>query len=559
MKKLLHFLIIFIVAFTTFSFYVDKANAQQVGERITLSGTEPQFVPGEVIVKYKKGQAPRDIREKVQRRKERSRSLFGVAQNTTENIVLRIQGQDPPEEQLTTLQSVEKSTGVTETRELFQDTPQTEDDALEDIEVVTTQGTIPVAQLEKTYEELDNVEYAEPNYIRYLRAAANDKLYPQMWSLQKIQMEQAWDITQGSQDVIVAVVDGGVDYTHSDLSDNVIKGHNYIANNDDPMDDTRSSHGTHVAGTIGALSNNNIGVTGINWQVKILAIKVLSDYGGDDSTILAGIQEAADKGAKVINVSLGSRGSCPRTWQDAVDYATRKGALVVGATGEVQTENGQPENVDIILDTPTSCKGVLSVSATGPNDQRASYSYYGNTISIAAPGGDPDPSCDSFDSCSGSWITSTARSNNYRLLAGTSMATPHVSGVAALLFAAKPSLTPEEVKNILQSTADPITTDHPIGKRLNAFNALQQVASAPQPPPPGDPTNTPIPPPAATATPTQEPKRGDINGDSTVNIQDFAIWRDEFLGKTTTKTADINKDSKVDLLDYVIWVNDFLP
>lgn len=574
MKKVLYLFSVSSIIILSSCFVAWSAHAQETPNYFTSFKAGSEGIPGELIVRYKKDQSPNDLRRKIQIRKDRSRNFFGTMQNTAENFGLRLFQQDLPEQQLTEVQDVEKDLGVIETEELFQDTPRADDNVLENIEVVTTQGTIPVQQLRKIYEALDNVEYVQPNYILQPLEVPNDEYYAQMWNLTKIAMPEAWNLSHGSNTVTVAIIDSGIDYAHADLPSNVIKGPDYAADDNDPKpdgSDDEGSHGTHVAGTIGALTNNTVGISGINWNVKLMAIKVFDGKdSGKSSTVIKAIKYAADNGAKVINMSLGANigTSCEnedKETQSAIDYARSKGVVVIVAAGN--------SNKDAETFTPASCNGVIAVGASGPDDERAAYSNFGSIVDIAAPGGNPpyrefpvtskNPECN--EASKFPWplcrIESTKTDGAYGLMQGTSMATPHVAGVAALLLSVKPNLTPDEVERIIKDSADPISTDKSIGgKRLNAFKALQQIASTPSPSV-NPPTNTPIPP---TPTPTQGLKKGDINTDNIVDIQDFAIWRCEFRGSGTcsnppsNKKADLNKDGKVDLLDYLIWVNDFM-
>lgn len=470
-----------------------------------VKAEEPEVASDEIIVKYKDNQSPEDIQEFVSTRSEKQRTFIGSVQNTIENVSLRARGEKLPEEKLNEINAAQRRADVVNSQDMFTSPAiqaSTNSD-LKDIEVVRTNGTKSINEVERIFEALPEVEYAQPNYIRRARTVPNDTYYPQMWDLNKIQIENAWNITTGSNQVIAAVIDTGVDYNHEDLPTNIIRGPDYANNDNDPMDD--AGHGTHVAGTIGAITNNGKGISGINQQIRIMAIKVLRANGaGNDVAISRGITYAADNGAKVINLSLGGPGACSPLWRDSINYARSRGVVVVGATGEGSPSN--IENVDVELDTPTSCPGVISVSSTGPNDERASYSYYGNTITIAAPGGD-FMNCSNFSSCQSSRITSTYPSqlsysgyrdntSKYAQMNGTSMATPHVVGVAALLFAINPNSTPDQIQDLLVNNADTISTDRPIGKRLNAYRSVQAASS--QNTSPTDPADSPT----ATTQPT---------------------------------------------------------
>ncbi|MCL5970450.1 MAG: S8 family peptidase [Patescibacteria group bacterium] len=364
--------------------------------------------------------------------------------------------------------------GVTSVEKLYNTS---KDPVLQRFYIVHFKKETDVRNIHKVFFDFNEVESVDPNFKMKALAVPNDPYYSQMWGLKKIGAEEAWDITKGSTSIIVAVTDTGIDYNHPDLpKDNIIKGKDFVNGDDDPMDD--HGHGTHVSGTIGAVTNNGTGVAGINWNVKIMAIKVLSGQGsGYDSWAAQGIQYAADNGARVVNMSLGGYSPCPSSYQSAIDYAKSKGTLVVVAAG-----NGNPPGypVDASTNSPANCKGVLAVGATKSDDTRASFSNYGPIVSISAPG---------FD------ILSTIPGGNYQQMSGTSMATPHVAGAAGLLLSAKPDLTPDQVKDCLVNNADPISTDLPVGPRLNIYKAITACAGG-GPPPSSSPT------PSGSTTPT---------------------------------------------------------
>lgn len=320
-----------------------------------------------------------------------------------------------------------------------------------------------------------NVIYAEPNYLyRALGVSAkrtaaakrsvNDPKFGELWGLTQIQAPQAWDSTTGNADVLVAVVDTGVDYNHPDLKGQVVKGPDFGNNDSDPMDD--QGHGTHVAGTIAALGDNGTGVVGVAYNTKILAIKVLgSDGSGDMAAIAKGILKAQELGAKVINLSLGGEQDA-RTVRDAVDQVTAKGALCVVAAGNENTASAT---------YPAAYPNVLSVGASDPRDARAVFSNYGTYVDIAAPGTD---------------ILSTTE-KGYKKHDGTSMASPHAAGVAALLLAQNPALTPAQLKAVMERNGDPTSGFKNGVQRLNALKALDAVKNGaipePQPAEPAPP------------------------------------------------------------------------
>lgn len=314
------------------------------------------------------------------------------------------------------------------------------------------------------------IEASHPNYILTIQDIPNDQYFPNQWDMPKIGMPDVWNTVKGSNNITVAVIDTGIDLTHPDFAGRtIIKGPNYAncANRDprtkfcldpptfDPNDD--NGHGTHVAGTIGAVTNNGIGVAGMNWNVTLMAIKsVKADGDGIMTDNINAIQYAMANGVKVINMSLTSgKGQVVRcSDSDMRDLArTIQDAVSQGITVVVAAGN---ENQDASNEIPPSCPGVITVGATNEQDQRWPKSNYGSDVAIAAPGVD---------------IVSTYKNGTYASSNGTSMAAPHVAGAAALLLSKK-NMKPSEIKNCLVNNADTILTDQPIGRRLNVSGAV---------------------------------------------------------------------------------------
>lgn len=277
-----------------------------------------------------------------------------------------------------------------------------------------------------------NVEFAEPNLIYKALYWPNDPyLGTSLWGLWVIYADKAWDITVGSNSVKVCVVDQGVDYNHEDLSANYGYGKDFVDNDNDPYPvNSMEFHGTHVAGTIAAVMNNNLGVVGVA-QGLIISCRALNDSGtGSTAWVSQCIRWCADTGAKVINMSLG--GSTPSSeLESAVNYAVdTAGVVVVAASGNDGASS---------INYPAAYQASIAVGAIDTLGQRAYFSNYGPELDVVAPGV--------------MILSTTPFINSYGYLDGTSMATPHVSGLAALILSKNPNLSPAEVRGIITGTA----------------------------------------------------------------------------------------------------------
>jgi len=342
-----------------------------------------------------------------------------------------------------------------------------------------TQGSDSTKKLQGAIESLQKdpeVEIVEPNYLVRLLVAPNDpfytssgswsQTYADLWGIKKINAETAWDQTTGSNTIIVADIDTGVDRNHEDLKNNIwvnskeIPGNGVdddangykddyygwdFANNDkDPMDD--HGHGTHTVGTIAAEGNNSLGVVGVSWKAKIMALKFLSASGsGSTASAASALRYAADMGARVSSNSWGC--SCQSSiTNDAVAYEHSKGMVAVVAAGN--------SNSDALDFSPAASDYALTVAATDSNDKKAYFSNFGERIDVAAPGVDILSTRASVNP-----MCTTARTiGNYCHVSGTSMAAPHVAGLAALLLAKNPSLTNEQLRQIIRLGATDIGT-----------------------------------------------------------------------------------------------------
>lgn len=324
----------------------------------------------------------------------------------------------------------------------------------------------------KEYGDSPDIEYAELNYIVSVFRTPNDPLFDKQWALNNIgqacppnnnsgtvdsdiDAPQAWDSRTDSNSIIVAVIDTGVDYSHPELAQNMwtdsngFYGYDFVNGDNDPMDD--HGHGTHCAGIIGAKGDNGVGITGINWTARIMAVKFLDSAGrGFVSDAALAINYAVENGARVLSNSWGSE-YYSQVLQDAVNDAHTKGVIVIAAAGN---------DGDTRFNYPAACDNVISIAATDANDRKAGFSTYGNWVDLAAPGVD---------------ILSTIPSG-YRTWSGTSMACPHVAGACTMLLAENPMLTPDELCGIVMATTDRIFDPNEqiciSNGRLNLYKAV---------------------------------------------------------------------------------------
>lgn len=343
---------------------------------------------------------------------------------------------------------------------------------LTNIYVLQLDESADIEELAKLYAQDPNVEYAEPNYIvslppdihtepnHTLTAATepitpNDPYFSNQWALDRIHWKETWPQEQANASITIAVIDTGVDYNHPDLKDSIVKGYDFLYNDDDPMDD--NGHGTHVAGIAAATTNNGIGIAGVAGGATIMPVKAFSKFGlsGDNVTVALAIKYAVDHGVDVINNSW--YGTPSKFMEDMVNYAYSKGVVFVAAAGN-EGDSGNP----IIY--PAAYAHVIAVAATNMNNERPSFSSSGDWVDVAAPGAS---------------IYSTDLNGGYTYKSGTSMAAPYVSGLAALILSKNPNLTPNVVENIIITSADdlgPPGRDNYYGSGIiNVQKALQQT------------------------------------------------------------------------------------
>jgi len=333
---------------------------------------------------------------------------------------------------------------------------------------IKIQNNADIKRAIKEYNNDPNIEYAEPNYIYSLQLIPNDDYFFNQWALNQnndcdIDAPEAWDIAQGNENIIVAVIDTGIDLNHPDLKANIVQGKNCVNPLLPPKDEF--GHGTHCAGIISAVTNNNEGIAGISWNCKIMPIKTYIDLLGGIliEAIATGIIWAVDNGADVISMSLG--GTSPsRTVQDAIEYADSKGVVLVAAAGNDGNNR---------INYPAGHDSVISVVATDSFDKIADFSNYGDWVDIAAPGVGIYSTLPTYHVRMND--NDYGYKQNYDYCSGTSMACPYVAGLAALLLSKNPDLTPDMVKNIIYNTADEIETTKDIGRgRINAYEAIKR-------------------------------------------------------------------------------------
>lgn len=434
-------------------------------QSVATKRQRPEFVPGQALVRFKPGRAFEGNVSVTVGRKELSSIPFdGSATQQVPVEVIRFEGSDlidglrmarmPPAETLNTVAALNAR---------------------------------------------DDVLYAEPNYIVRLDTTPNDPSFSQLYAMPLIGATQAWDTTQGNRNIVVAVIDEGIDRVHPDLQANIwtnpspgsISGISGDVNGYDFRDNTGNivaeSHATHVAGTIGAVGNNATGVAGVNWQVSLMSLRFISEAAGSgtSSDVLKAynyVKQMKDlwassnhtKGAdiRVVNASYGG-GGYSQAEADALNAMGQSGVLFVAAAGNESSDS------DVHPHYPSgySLPNVISVAATTNTDSLASFSNFGaHSVLMGAPG---------------SGILSTLPGNSYGNLSGTSMASPHVAGAAALLCAANATLSVNQLRALLAFNGDPTAALQGrslTGRRLNVFKSLQAISEN-DTTPPGTVTN----------------------------------------------------------------------
>jgi subtilisin family serine protease len=342
----------------------------------------------------------------------------------------------------------------------------------------------------KSFGQTADIEAVQPNYYYYLQSTPNDPLWGQLYGMVKISAPAAWDLRTDCSSVVVADIDTGLDYTHEDLMANAWRntaevpgngidddgngfiddyyGYDFRYNDPDPMDE--NGHGTHTAGTIGAVGNNMLGVVGVCWNVKLMGIKIYNEFGDDSTSAMVinaynYVRMMKNRGVNIVATN-NSYGGCPETCgydqatKDAIDALGNAGVLNVFAAGNSGTNN----DVSPFYPASYTSPSIVSVGGSNQSDARI-FNYGATTVDLAAPG-----------SVVLSTVPAALQPAKYWNLSGTSMSTPHVTGAAALLAAYNPSLSPASIKATLINTADVLpafTGFNRANGRLNVFNALQ--------------------------------------------------------------------------------------
>jgi serine protease len=408
-----------------------------------------------------------------------------------------------------------------------------------DLQLLRTAEPEQTEQMLSMYQSHEEVEYAELNHYFRQFLVPNDELYPLQWNFYNdtdggVHLEAAWDIQTGDPNVIIAVLDSGVAFEDFEIyrlapdlaQTRFVPGYDFVNNDTHPNDD--NGHGTHVTGTIAQSTNNDIGVAGVAFNCTIMPVKVMDASGiGTTFDITDGIYYAANNGAKVINMSIGTDVNT-RTIRDAVRYAYDNGVTIVCAMGN-DFELGNPLSYPAAYD-----EYCIAVGATRFDRQRAHYSNTGPHLDIVAPGGDTGLDQNNDDSPDGilqQTFDEDPAVFGYYFAAGTSSATPHVSGAAALLISSGVT-EPDMIREALEQTAEDLG---PTGWDTQYGWGILDIEAALNYFPP------------AVVIP------GDVNGDSIVDFDDIALFAAQWQNIAITPVAtDINGDRIVDFIDFAL-------
>jgi len=496
-SNLLPLLSVLLLAMSLLIFVNLTSQKQELGSKaaITLVNpfiqkSSPAYVSGELIVKFKPNTVPIKLNQQA--------VASGKSLDTSSASFTSLDVNTIPK----SLSALNKSQKIITIEKVFKQLnikapSSTIIDPLRTYKVSIGSGSVITAL--RYLSNFSEVGYVEPNLLLKASVLSNDPYYVDQtppapertlapgaggwnpsfdyqWALKKINVEPAWSKTLGSSGITVAVIDTGVDYNHPELTERVINGHNFVVNSEDSMDD--NGHGTHVSGIVGAKGNNSLGIAGVNWVSRILAVKALDSGGsGSITNLAAAIDYARSNGVKVINASWGGTGSS-QTLKDVIDSVTNSGVIFVAAAGN--------SGADSRYTIPAGYRNVISVGSSDVSDQTSDFS---NRIGIdfVAPGGDSsntDPQGLSFRNILSLRAHNTGNLNliigtDYLRQAGTSMAAPFVTGAVSLLLSQNNQLTLEEVRGLLRQTA--YRFDKPIWRSDRGYGRIDIGKAISQP------------------------------------------------------------------------------
>ncbi|WP_291400763.1 S8 family serine peptidase [Daejeonella sp.] len=441
-------LFFFFAAFSSFG-NDDPKSIQPRKFTLPIGVSSKNYLPNTIIVKFKEAKSDSELRSTIQSFSVKDLKLKSANINTFKALFQdALQTKANPE---------------------FNNSPKADSIGLNRIYELNYSSKKNIVELINELLLDPKVEYAEPSYIYSTDFVPNDPFYLSNQNfLRQVKADQAWDIIRNSSNSIIAIVDSGSDLDHVDLKANIIlpgkdlvglSGSNPIEDNDPDVKSDSTDHGVRVSGVASAVSNNGLGISSVAFNAKLMIVKAGADNNGKAIYRgYEGIKYAADNGAHIINCSWGGPGG-GSFGQDIINYAISRGSLVIAAAGN---ENSTTPSF------PASYPGVLGVAAVDASDRKASYSNYGSTISILAPGD----------------VFSTANANRYGFSRGTSLSAPIVSSAAALVKARFPLFDMVQVREQLLATADNIDALNPsfagkLGRgRLNVFRAVSDTRPA---------------------------------------------------------------------------------
>lgn len=502
--------------------------------------TGPAYAPDRVIVKYKSGQSLVSLQKLASQRVSARKNPLSAVLLRFSDFGTRLTGGKLPEEKIASITSIEKKHSVTESSIQGEDL----------IVAKALSQDVDVSAAIADFKTLAEVEYAEPDYILHTSFIPNDEFVNSyQWAIPDIKAFDAWDKTRGDSggNVLVAVLDSGISTVHPDITSKVLAWYNCtslpcVSGGGDDL-----WHGTHVAGIAAAATDNTIGVAGTGFDTKLVSVKVANQYGTIlTSSLVAGIDKVIEEysGKKVI-INMSLAGEYPAlSIQNAIQRAWNAGFLLVAAAGNCGDSANHPAcDTTNPLMYPAAYPQVIAVGATDRNGGKASYSEYGASwVDMAAPGGDCTEA--TYTDCIFSTNYDVVYPESYAWAAGTSQSSPFVAGVAALVWHLSPNLPNQEIRDILENSADPIsgTGTYWSKGKINANAAVVSVVPTSTPTPTITPivTNTPIPTvtpsPSSTMTPTPT-----LTPTATVipTVSPY-IFQDQSCSSSSTSSTSVN-------------------